>query len=546
MKILLAALNARYSHTNLAIRYLRNALNANGFDACIYETAINDNDGKILRDLYIADADVYCFSCYIWNIEKTLKAAADLKKVLPQADIILGGPEVSYDASEIKANNPFISYIICGEGESAIIKLAKALEKGEKADIKGYFYEDINNLVYPYNDGEITALKDKIIYYESSRGCPYSCSFCLSGREGGVRLLNIDRVKTEITKITDEGAYLLKFVDRTFNCDTERAYKLFEFLINLPCQTRFHFEIRAELLREKDFKLLEKAPENKFQFEVGIQSANADTLNCISRKADSEKAINSLKRLKELKNIHIHADLIAGLPFEDINSFKTSFNTVYPYCDVLQLGFLKVLKGSEIREKAKEFEIDYTDKAPYEVLSTKWLSFDDILKLKAIEETLERFSNSKAFNNSLEYLLKFFASPFDFFEIFSKHLDNNNMLYINISKKDDYSALLDFAKQIKGVDIKLFIEYLRLDYITIFRGEPSFGNNSFYLKKHSFFADTELINKLLPEYNDLQSKNIAKYCDIHLFNISEKKILLFDRRNGKIVDITAHKGKFTV
>jgi radical SAM superfamily enzyme YgiQ (UPF0313 family) len=537
MKILLTALNARFSHTNLAIRYLRNSLKENGFTADIYEATINDREALILRELYLKNADIYCFSAYIWNIEKLLWLALELKKIKPKSIIIFGGPEVSFDNEELIKKHPFIDYIICGEGENKLVALINEVMGGNIQ----YSFEYKN----PYMENEIVSLKDKIIYYETSRGCPFNCSYCLSGREGGVRFFDVQKVKSDLAQIALSGVRLVKFVDRSFNCNSERAYELFSYLKDIKGETKFHFEICADLLREKDFTLLASVPKEKFQFEIGVQSTNEKTLAEISRNFDIHKTLEKIKKLKCLGNIHIHSDLIAGLPFEDFNSFKASFDTVFPVCDVLQLGFLKVLKGSAMLEKANEYGLNYTNTAPYEILSNNWLSFGELLKLKDIEEALERFSNSGSFQNGISFLLENEPSPFEFFKAFAEFLDGKKALHKNISKKDDYILLYDFAKQ-RTQEFALFAEYLRLDFITNMRGEPPFEYAPYpdrFLKAcREFFSDENRIKELLPQHFGATLKNINKYCDIHLFNFRKKSVLLFERQSGTIVDISFYFG----
>lgn len=537
MKILLTALNARFSHTNLAIRYLRNSLKENGFDADIYEATINDREALILRELYLNNADIYCFSVYIWNIEKLLWLALELKKLKPKAIIIFGGPEVSFDSEELLKKHSFIDYIICGEGEEKLVKLMNGLTNKNSA----YAFEYKN----PYIENEMPTLKDRILYFETSRGCPFNCSYCLSGREGSVRFFDVQKVKNDLAEIASSGARLVKFVDRSFNCNSERAYELFTFLKDLEGETKFHFEICADLLREKDFAFLASVPAHKFQFEIGVQSTNEKTLAEISRNFEIHKTLENIKRLKALGNIHIHSDLIVGLPFEDFRSFKTSFDAVLPVCDVLQLGFLKVLKGSFMREKAKEYGLLYTNTAPYEILSNHWLSFDEILKLKDIEEALDRFSNSGSFQNAVPFLLENEPSPFEFFKAFAEFLDEKGALHKNISKKDDYKLLHEFAKE-RTTEFDLFAEYLRLDFVTNMRGEPPFAYtpypDGFLAACRAFFSDENRIKELLGQHFGTTLKNINKYCDIHLFNFRKKSVLLFERQSGTIIDITNYFG----
>ncbi len=542
MKTLLVGINAKYSHTNLAIRYLRNSLIENNIEALIFESSINDRKQDIIRKLFESSANIFCFSCYIWNIDFVLNIAKDIKTILPQSKVILGGPEVSYNADEIIAINSFIDCIVCGEGEEILPEIINDLSNNKNIE-KVIFANliDEKDIISPYLINEISKLKDKIIYFETSRGCPYNCSYCLSGGKGGLRFRDINEVKNELLQIINEGAKLIKFVDRSFNCNQKRAYELFSFLKDINTDATFHFEICANLLREQDFLLLSQVKKGKFQFEIGIQSINDKTLHAIDRKFDINLLINNTKKLKQQNNIHIHCDLIAGLPYEDINSFKNSFNKVYTICDVLQLGFLKVLNGSLIKDQVKEYGIIYSANAPYEIFSNKWLCYEDVLSLKKVEQALNKLSNSKAFVNTIKYLLNIYNSAFNMFFELANYLNDRNALFCNVSRKSEFTLLYDFAIS-KGIKDNSFYEYLRLDFVSSMKGEPPFPydkyEKGFYNKCNEFFGNAKNIEKYIPQYINLSPKNIHKNCFIHCFNFEYKLILLFDRISGKIIDIS--------
>lgn len=542
MKTLLIGINAKFSHTNLAIRYLRNSLMENKSQVLIFEASVNDRKEDVLREIYKSKADIFCFSSYIWNIDFVISLAKDIKTLLPNSKVILGGPEISYNSQELIDSFPFIDCIICGEGEETLPIVVKDLEQNKSTE-KIIFSNNIKqeDIKFPYLKNEISELKDKIIYYETSRGCPFNCTYCLSGGKGKPRFKDLKDIKTQLKQIINEGAKLIKFVDRSFNCNRQRAYEIFSFLKETQTNATFHFEICAELLIEEDFELLKGVPKGKFQFEIGIQSTNQKSLEEIDRKFNVDTLLENIKRLKELKNIHIHCDLIAGLPFEDINSFKNSFVQVYNLCEVLQLGFLKVLKGTKIKEKATNYGLIYSENAPYEIFKNNWLSFEDILELKRVEETLNRFSNSKAFSNSIKYLGELYNSPYKMFCELAEFLKENNALFNNVSRKNEFLLLYNFAKS-KGIAKSDFYEYLRLDFVSSMKGEPPFQynkyNEEFYKKCKEFFNNSQNVEKYIPKYKNETQKNINKNCDIHLFNFEHKLVLLFDRKSGKIIDIS--------
>lgn len=449
MKILFAAINAKYVHTNIAVRYLSLYLKKQGFDVDFAEYTINEPKGSVLRKLYAANAAVYGFSCYIWNISEVLSLAEDLKKLKPQSKIVLGGPEVSFCGEELIEKYPFLDAVICGEGETAAAELFKTsdFERGvyrrkEKFDFK--------TAGFPYTDEDLEeCIKgEKLIYYESSRGCPFSCSYCLSSVENGVRFLPLERVKSEIKKITDAGALTIKFVDRTFNADKRRALGIWRFCAALDGKTKYHFEIGADLLDEECIEFLKTVPKDKFLFEVGVQSTNEKTLGAVCRKTDLNKIKENVKALRACGNIHLHLDLIAGLPFEGYESFKKSFNDLFglrPH--ELQLGFLKFLKGSGIRAAANSFGAVYSSSAPYEVLETEYLSAEEIIKLHSVEDVLERYYNSERFENSVFYAAELFDSPFDFFEKLSEFFEEKDLIERGVKRITLYGLLYDFIEQ---------------------------------------------------------------------------------------------------
>ncbi|HYE84141.1 MAG TPA: B12-binding domain-containing radical SAM protein [Clostridia bacterium] len=486
-KILLCAVNARYIHSNLAVRYLKKYCGAQ-FEAIeIAEFSINDNMNNILKRLYNSGAGIYGFSCYIWNISQIRSLCSSLKKVRPEAVIILGGPEVSYDPASLLSDNPSVDYVVAGEGEETLLDLLDCITESGcgLSGIPGIAYRDggkisvnqprplipaLDMLPFPYDSFD--EFENKIIYYETSRGCPFNCQYCLSSTTHGVRYLSMDRLRQDIKRFADSGINQVKLVDRTFNCDISRSIDIMKYIIELNSATNFHFEIAADLINERFLEVVEKAPKGMFQFEIGVQSTNPETLSEIKRKMDFGKVSSNVRELIAFGNTHVHTDLIAGLPFEDIKSFEKSFNDVYALkADMLQLGFLKLLKGSGIRERLSLYGMEHHDFPPYEVLKTNWLSYKELLLLKDIEHVLEQYHNSGKFRHTLEFLLRTLpTAPFDFYRRMSdfwnleKHFGSSksvNELYMIFRQfvSDVYSDVL-------GPDqFSLLNEYMKLDWL---------------------------------------------------------------------------------
>jgi len=458
MKVLFVAVNAKYVHTNIAVRYLSVYMNKNGYETDFAEFTINESMGGVLRKLYMSDADVYGFSCYIWNIDKVLYLAENLKIMKPGCKIFLGGPEVSFDAEDLILKHPFVDAIVCGEGESAVLKLLN--ENFAEKVVYPTCVMDMEELDFPYNDEDLKNVIDgeKLLYYETSRGCPFSCSYCLSSVSSGVRYRSLEIVKKEIKKMTEAGAITIKFVDRTFNADKKRALEIWKYCASLKGNTKFHFEIGADLLDGECISFLKTVPEDKFLFEIGVQSTNIKTLEAVCRKTDLDKIKLNVTSLRNADTIHLHLDLIAGLPFEDYESFKTSFNDIFmlkPHA--LQLGFLKFLKGSRIRKIAEDFGATFSSYAPYEVFCTDCLSAEDIIKLHNTEDVLERYYNSERFFNSIYYAADCFSSPFEFFEKLSEFFDVKNLIGQGVKRITLYNYLYEFMQ--KNVDADKLEEF---------------------------------------------------------------------------------------
>lgn len=449
MQALFVAVNAKYVHTNIAVRYLTRFCNRTGMECDFCEFTINEPKDIIIQKLYMSDCDVYGFSCYIWNIGRVLEICKNLKQLKPQCTIILGGPEVSFDAENLISDNEFIDFIICGEGEKTVAELLNNIPD-ERQVIYGKKSDTMEELPFPYTDEDLSEIVkgEKLVYYETSRGCPFSCSYCLSSVDRGVRFLNIDRVKTEIKRFVDAGVMTVKFVDRTFNADRQRAVEIWRYCLELKGDTCFHFEIGADLINEEVIEVLQSVPAGKFQFEIGVQSTNSQTISEISRTMDMERLENNVKELREKTNVMLHLDLVAGLPYEDFETFKKSFNEVYmmkPH--VLQLGFLKLLKGSALRKNAHKYHILYNCFAPYEVFSTKWLSYNDVIKLKGVEDVMERYFNSGRFYDTIDKAMEFFDSPFEFYYGLSRFWGERGLIGQGVKRITLYQLLYEFLQQ---------------------------------------------------------------------------------------------------
>ena len=508
MKFLLTAINAKYIHSNLAVYSLRAAALAAApasdkhepFSVELAEFTINHRTEEILRDIFLRKPDVLLFSCYIWNIVYVRELAENCKKIMPEVPVWLGGPEVSYDAEKFLRENPAADGILCGEGEETFRLLAECYAAGQAdtehlAEIPGLVFRepvesaarlirvntpaplpDLSALPFPY--GELAEFENRIIYYESSRGCPFSCSYCLSSIEKSVRFRDIEKVCRELQFFLDRRVPQVKFVDRTFNCRKSHAMAVWSYILEHDNGiTNFHFEIEAELLDEEELALLERMRPGLVQLEIGVQSANRETLKAVRRSTDLEQLRSVVERIRDGKNIHQHLDLIAGLPFEDYESFGHSFDQVFALKpEQLQLGFLKVLKGAPMYEEARKYGIAYRSQPPYEVLFTPWLPFSDILRLKMIEEMVEIYYNSHQFGMTLGQLIPRFSSAFAFFEQLALYYERNQEGQKS-SRVRKYELLLGFASEHFPEDEDRYRELLTIDYYLRERAKarPSFA-----------------------------------------------------------------------
>ena len=463
MKILLAACNAKYIHSNPAVYDLRAFASEYKEHILLGEYTINQTKDEILKEIYRSGAEVVCFSCYIWNISFVRELIFDLKKILPGTAFWVGGPEVSFDAENFLKEMPQVTGVMVGEGEETFLELARYYieKKGTLADIRGIaFWEsgeifhngwrevmDLSRVPFAYEQTEDFA--NRIIYYESSRGCPFSCSYCLSSIDKKLRFRNLELVKKELQFFLDKKVPQVKFVDRTFNCKHDHAMEIWKYILEHDNGvTNFHFEISADLLREEELELMSRMRPGLIQLEIGVQSTNPDTIRAIHRNMDLKKLEASVARVKSFGNIHQHLDLIAGLPCEDYESFRRSFEQVYRMKpDQLQLGFLKVLKGSSMYHEAQKYEILYKEKEPYEVLSTAWLSYEDILKLKMVESMVEVYYNSGQFRKTLSWIETYYQEMFSFYESLGAYYEEKGYEEISHSRLRRYEILLEFLKE---------------------------------------------------------------------------------------------------
>lgn len=485
--VLLVGINAKFIHTNLAIRSLRANAGIYKEQVEIAEYTINHRREEILHGIYEKRPEVIGFSCYLWNIEYVGSIACDLKKILPQVVIFLGGPEVSYRPDEILHQYEWIDFIMVGEGEGTFFHYMEYRQKQggstSLAEIDGLVYRDgeeirrtaparameMDELVFPYEDLE--GLEHQILYYESMRGCPFSCSYCLSSIEKTVRIKSLEKTERELDFFLERQVPQVKFTDRTFNCDHKYAYQIWKYIGRHDNGvTNFHFEIAGDLLREEDFELFQTFRPGLVQFEIGVQSTNPQTLRAIRRTMDLSKLQANTEQVRKMRTIHQHLDLIAGLPYEDMESFRRSFNDVYAMKpDQLQLGFLKVLDGSHMHEVQHEYGVQFSLCPPYEVFSTKWIRFDDILRLKQVEDMVEVYYNSLQFTASMIFLERFFRSPFELYEALAEYYRIHHLSDRNHSRLGRYEILWDFGNQwISEKESELWREILTYD---LFRRE---------------------------------------------------------------------------
>jgi len=470
LKVLLFALNGSYTHTSLALRCLRSPLERAGFEVQLLERNLRDRTAHILHDLVASDAEIVSFSAYIWNIRPMLELARDLKSLRPECHIVFGGPEVSYDTERFDGDEyRFIDAFVRGEGEETLPALCRAWESGQ--DIpriwEGNLSREImrdEGILYRENDFP----SGSMLYYESSRGCPFSCAYCLSSATCGVRAKSVEQTLTDLAAFErlPEHIRIIKFVDRTFNFSISRANQIWKALLNEKFTRHYHFEVCASLLNEESFAILEQFPKGKIQLEFGLQSTYEPTLRAVSRHIQPQKVLENVRRIHEMGNIHVHLDLIAGLPYENYSRFAQSFDEAYSCCDLLQLGFLKLLHGTELRNRAEEYGYRYMHEAPYTILQTKWLTYEEMSKLTSVAEVLERYRESGKFDNCLNIVLDGSRSPFQFYEGLCDYIVTYDGRHIQkISQVDAYRLLYEYVSHLlSGEKLERFSDAMHRDF----------------------------------------------------------------------------------
>ena len=548
MKILLAACNAKYIHSNLAVYDLQAYASDYADHIVLKEYTINQQKDDIMRDIYLEHPDVVCVSCYIWNLSFVKELMADLIKILPGADFWAGGPEVSYDAEKFLTENSEFKGVMVGEGEETFKELAGYYVEKNPQDLKdmtGICYRDGDQIIHngwrqimnlssiPFIYKDLSEFKNRIIYYESSRGCPFSCSYCLSSIDKKLRFRDTETVKKELQFFIDNKVPQVKFVDRTFNCKHDHAMAIWKYINEHDNGvTNFHFEISADLLREEELQEMSTMRPGLIQLEIGVQSTNPDTIKAIHRTMDFEKLKGIVDRIHSFGNIHQHLDLIAGLPYEDYDSFRHSFNDVYALKpQQLQLGFLKVLKGSHVMEMCKEYGIVYKTQEPYEVLSTKWLDYDHVLKLKTVENMVEVYYNSGQFQNTLEYLENFFQDAFSIYERLGSFYMEKGYGDVSHTRMRRYEILLEFLEDVPEISMDQVKDQMVYDL---------------YLRENlksrpGFARDQKPFERQIWDFR--KREKVAKNAHVEVF--ADGKVLLFDyadrdplTNNAHVTDVT--------
>ena len=541
-KIVLTAINSQYVHLNVAVRYLKKYVEKNSdIKLDIYETNINNQLMNIIKDLFEKQPDMIIFSTYIWNKEYVFSITKELKKILPDVKIALGGPEVSYEWDKIMAENQEIDYIFTGEGEKVLLNFFTK----DISEVKGVVYKEGDNLKYngieplienldiipfPYDDDELQD-RTKIFYYESSRGCPFNCSYCMSSIDKSVRYYSIDRTKEDLKRFIDSPIKLLKFVDRTFNLSKEKYMAIWRFLLeNYREGITFHFEINANIFDDETLDFLETVPKGYFQFEIGVQTIDAQAMKSIGRINKLEKLEHNIRRIS--RNIHLHLDLIAGFPYETYDKFRESFDYVHRLKpEMIQLGFLKLLKGTKMYEEREKYGYKYFSKPPYEVFSNEFISFAEMVKLKNLEKVLDFYYNSEKFPESVQWIIEnHYESAFSFYEDVAEYFDKRGYLKVSHKESTLFTLLYEFYLDKELKDREIFVEYLKYDYLML-------GKTGFYPEWFKSEKDGELYDELIRERNYKSIREGHKNSELERFsyNIFTKEFediyVFFDYRD---------------
>lgn len=549
MKILLTAINSQYIHSNLAVRYLKKSVNDLDCECIVKEFTINDRIEKILQEIIITEPNIVAFSCYIWNIEYVKKLSKLIKAVDEHIEIMYGGPEVSFDCIEFLKNNVG-EYLIEGEGEQTFREFVKAkinIENfSELCKIKGMYLKenddivfggeredmDINELPFPYDEDE--NLDNKIVYYEASRGCPFHCKYCLSSVTHGVRFMNIERVKRDLDYFIRKKVKLVKFVDRTFNCNLNFAQAIWEYLIECDTEATFHFEMSIDLLTPQIIQILKQAPKGRLQFECGVQTTNEEVLKNINRYSKFDSIKQNVTAIRRNNNIKQHLDLIAGLPGEDFKSFKKSFDDVYSLkCEEVQLGFLKLLKGSPMRDEADTWGMRFSPYPPYEILKTDSISYKEIIQLKRTEAVFDKYYNSGKFRTVINYLEVSYDSAFDLYNKLGNYFYERGYFSRSLSSPEYYKALDDFNNDVVKQDKDVLNEYIKFDYLRFNRRK---WVPEFIVRYNDKKRDNVIKSILKKKYGNIKDYHVElfHYNPISMFKNSAiekgEYLLLFDNK----------------
>lgn len=527
MKILLTTLNTKYIHSNLALKYLYESAGIYRDLLQIKEFTINNDDISIYMEIMRGGYDAVCFSCYIWNISRTVELIKDIKQSCPEIKIIVGGPEVSYDSEELLERVPEIDLVMQGEGDLTFFSVVESLAEGKwnySTKILSSPPVKADEINFPYSF--IEPEPDKIVYYESARGCPYNCSFCLSSIDKGVRLFPMERVKAELGYFIEKKVKQVKFVDRTFNVDVERAAEIMWFIIeNDNGVTNFHFELCGDRISKKMLDAFKGSRNGLFQIEIGVQSAHEKVLLACNRRVDFELLKENTEIILSGGNVHVHLDLIAGLPHESFDMFKESFNQVYNVgSHDLQLGFLKLLKGTQIRREAQEHGYVFRQREPYEIISNKYIKSEEIIRLKMVENVLELYYNKPGFRNTLRYLLdKSKAKPFDFYMDFAEFYYGNGYHEYSHSRNELYDILFSYIQKRDVDDIEGLKELLLYDRISV-SSPSSFSDREYSAKVHEYLRQ-ECIDEMKSPREKTQTLLSAEG-ESSATNVKQAKLLI--------------------
>lgn len=552
LKIVLTTLNAKYSHSSLALRYLKYYCQPK-YQIELKEFSINNQLLDILGQIFEVKPDVVGFACYIWNIEMTRNLVCLVKKVLPKVKIICGGPEVSYHAKEFLEENEMVDYVVQGEGEETFLTLLDHIEAGKNimsipavtyfndekriVDGRAVVVTDLNTIPFPYRDEDMLGLQDKIIYYESSRGCPFSCQYCLSSATKGVRFFDIERVLDELRFFIQHDVRQVKFVDRTFNAKKSHYVPILKFLTAQDCRTNFHFEIAVDLLDDEVLDLLERMPKGRVQLEIGVQSTHERTLETIQRQNKWDKIVYNVGRLLSFHNMHLHLDLIIGLPYEDYQIFQKSFNDVYAlHPDMLQIGFLKMLKGSGITERQADHDYVFMNTAPYQVLANKYLSYEEVRKLHIFEDVFEQFYNTGRFKTVTSFFISLYnENAFAFYEGLTEYWQKQGYHLVAHTTKSLYQYLYEFAAAKFAGQAEVIKELLKFDALISDKGsiraDSLDWDNERYNKETSEFWREKTVGKYIENYKFTNWRALKKIYHIEVFKINMNKM----KENHEIV-----------